>query len=114
NNFILSSLDTKGDYKPNFLDFQSFLSYDVSEKFEINLMGTYSDNNYLVVPQNRQTTFGHVQEAKQLNVYFDGQESTRFQVGSAALIFNYKPNHRSYYKLIGSMYHTQESERFDI
>lgn len=114
NNYILSSLDTKGDYKPNFLDFQSYLTYDVSEKFEINLMATYSDNNYMVVPQNRQTTFGHVQEAKQLNVYFDGQESTRFRVASGAMIFNFKPNHNSYYKLIASTYHTQESERFDI
>lgn len=114
NNYILSSLDTKGDYKPDFLDFQSFLSYDVSEKFEINIMGSYSDNNYLVVPQNRQTTFGHVQEAKQLNVYFDGKEITRFQVGSGALIFNYKPNHNSYYKFIASTYHTQESEKFDV
>src|SRR5690606_26183390 len=75
---------------------------------------TYSDNNYLVVPQNRTTQFGHVQEAKQLNVYFDGQEITRFQVGSGAFIFNYKPNANHLHKVIASAYNTQESERFDI
>lgn len=114
NNYILSAMDTKGDYKPNFLDFQSFLTWDVSEKFEINFMGAYSDNNYQVVPQTRTTTFGHVQEAKQLTVYFDGQEITRFQVGSAALIFNFKPQRTASHKLIASMYNTNENERFDI
>jgi len=114
NNYIFSSMDTRGDYKPNFLDFQAFVAYDISEKFEIDFMGTYSDNNYLVIPENRTTTFGHVQEAKQLNVYFDGKEITRFQVGSAAIIFNFKPTQNSYHKLIGSMYNTQESEKFDI
>lgn len=114
NNYILSGMDTKGEYKPDFIDFQSLVSYDATEKFEISLMASYSDNNYRVIPENRTTTFGHVQQAKQLNVYFDGKEITRFQVVSGALTFNYKPNKNSYHKLIASAYHTKESERFDI
>lgn len=114
NNYILSSLDTRGEYKPDFIDFQSYLTYDATEKFEVNLMATYSDNNYRVIPENRTTTFGHVQQAKQLNVYFDGQEITRFQVASGALTFNFKPDRNSYHKLITSVYNTEESERFDI
>ena len=114
NNYILSSLDTKGEYKPDFIDFQSFITYDATEKFEVNLMASYSDNNFRLIPENRTTTFGHVQQAKQLNVYFDGQEITRFQVASGALVFNYKPSQNSYIKWIGSVYNTIESEKLDI
>jgi hypothetical protein len=114
NNYILSGLDTKGEYQPNFFDLQSVITYDVNEKFEISFLGGYSDNNYQVIPSTRTTVFGHVQEAKQLTVYFDGKESTRFRVGNAALTFTYRPTKNSSHKLIGSFYNTRETESFDV
>jgi hypothetical protein len=114
NNYILSGLDTKGEYQPNFFDLQGVITYDVSEKFEISILGGYSDNNYQMIPSTRTTIFGHVQEAKQLTVYFDGKESTRFKVGNAAVTFAYKPNYNSSHKLIASFYNTQETENFDV
>jgi hypothetical protein len=114
NNYVLSGLDTKGEYQPNFFDFQGVLTYDINEKFEISFLGGYSDNNYQMIPSTRTTIFGHVQEAKQLTVYFDGKESTRFKVGNAAFTFAYKPNYNSSHKLILSTYNTQETENFDV
>jgi hypothetical protein len=114
NNYILSGLDTKGEYQPNFFDLQGVITYDVSEKFEISFLGGYSDNNYQMIPSTRTTVFGHVQEAKQLTVYFDGKESTRFRVGNAAFTFAFKPNYNSSHKLIASFFNTQETENFDV
>lgn len=114
NNYLLSALDTKGDYKPNFIDFQGLLGYDISDRLELTLFGTYSDNNYVTVPSTRTTIFGHVQEAKQLTVYFDGQENTRYKVGSGAFTVNFKPTVYQSHKLIASFYTTEETEKFDI
>lgn len=114
NNYILSGLDTKGDYQPNFFDLQGVITYDINEKFEVSFLGGYSDNNYQVIPSTRTTTFGHVQEAKQLTVYFDGKESTRFIVGNAALTFTVRPTKNSSHKLIASFYNTKETESFDV
>lgn len=114
NNYILSGLDTKGEYQPNFFDLQGFITYDINENFELSVMGGYSDNNYEMIPSNRTTIFGHVQEAKQLTVYFDGKESTRFRVGNAAFTFAYKPDYNSSHKLIFSFYNTKETENFDV
>ncbi len=114
NNYILSGLDTKGEYQPNFFDFQGVITYDINEKFEISVLGGYSDNNYQMIPSTRTTIFGHVQEAKQLTVYFDGKESTRFRVGNVAFTFAFKPDENSSHKLIASYYSTKETENFDV
>jgi hypothetical protein len=114
NNYILSGLDTKGEYQPNFFDLQGVITYDINEKLEISVLGGYSDNNYQMIPNTRTTIFGHVQEAKQLTVYFDGKESTRFKVGNAAFTFAFKPDYNSSHKFIASFYNTQETENFDV
>ncbi|MDA0309543.1 MAG: TonB-dependent receptor [Bacteroidetes bacterium] len=113
NNYLLSGLDTRGDYQPVFQDVQAFLAYDPHEDWEISFFGSFSDNNYRVIPENRQTQFGHIQEAKQLNVYFDGQESTRFQVGSGALNLKWSPGNSEHRAYVNS-FRTIEEENFDV
>src|SRR5690606_25648729 len=44
--YLLGSLDTKGDYQPWFSDLQTYLTYDISERLEIGFLGSYSQNNY--------------------------------------------------------------------
>lgn len=113
NNYLLSGLDTRGDYQPVFQDVQAFVAYDPHENWEISFFGSFSDNNYRVIPDNRQTQFGHIQEAKQLNVYFDGQESTRFQVGSGAFAVKWSPLN-SEHRLYANAFRTVEEENFDV
>lgn len=114
NNYILSGLDTKGAYKPNFIDFQSMVTFDITDRLEIMAMGMYSDNNYHVIPQDRTTQFGHAQDSKQLRVFYEGEEKTRFKTGTGALVLNFHPTKTSFYKFIGSYYDTKESENFDV
>ena len=113
NNYLLSGLDTRGDYQPVFQDLQAFVAYDPHENWEFSFFGSFSDNNYRVIPDNRQTQFGHIQEAKQLNVYFDGQESTRFQVGSGAFAVKWTPQN-SEHRVYANAFRTVEEENFDV
>ena len=70
NQYILKSLDTKAEYKPKFYDIQTLINYKLNKKWEINLLGNISRNEYNMVPENRDTDFGTVNEALKLRIYF--------------------------------------------
>lgn len=114
NNYILRALDTKGEYKPYFVDWQGLVTFDVREDLEISALGMYNLNSYNFIPQNRQTSFGTVNQAYSLRVFFEGQEFTRFRTSMGAFTVNYKPIEGMSLKLIGSYTDTRESERFDV
>ena len=112
--YILGSLDTKGDYKPSFVDVQSFMTYDINEKWELGLLTNYANNKYQVVPQNRETRFGTIKEAYQLKIYFDGQEIDSYETFMGALSATYRPNENTKLKFISSAFRTFENENFDV
>ncbi len=114
NGYVLNGLDTKGSYRPIFVDGQSYLTYTPNEKLEIGLLGNYSLNRFRSIPESRETEFGTINEALKFKVYFQGQEVTQYQSGTAALRFKYMPNDSTTLKFIGSGFHTDETERFDI
>lgn len=114
NGYILNSMDTKGEYKPNFWDWQGNVTYSIREDLEISALGIYSKNSYNFVPQTRETSFGTVNEAYRLRVFFEGREFTNFRTGLGAFTLNYKPVERMSLKLIGSYTDSRESERFDV
>jgi hypothetical protein len=114
NQYLLNTLDTKGDYKPFFADGQLLLNYDFTPEFSIQALGNYSRNRYNMVPENRQTKFGTVNEALQLNIYFDGQELNDFETYLGAFTGIYKPNKDLKLKFITSAFRSYEFETYDI
>lgn len=114
NKYVLSGMDTKGTYQPNFTDVQGILSYNFSPKLEISAFGYYSRNKYLMIPETRQTEFGNIQQSHRLTIYFDGKESSDYNVGLGAFTVNYSPNKDLNLKLIASAYSAVETENYDI
>lgn len=74
--YLLGTLDTKGEYRPKYLDYQAFLSWRPNKHWSFDALGNISDNNYRFVPEERETKFGTMNDAKNFRVYFDGQEKT--------------------------------------
>ena len=112
--YLLNSMQTKGDYKPSFLDFQTFVTYDITEKLEFNFLGNFAKNHYLFVPEELKTAFGNVNQALGLSVYFDGQESDKFTTLNSAISMNYKARKNTMLKFIVSGYQSIEEEAYDI
>lgn len=112
--YLLGALDTNGEYKPNFLDYQLVMSYHPSEKWSIDVLGNISDNHYTFIPADRQTNFGTMYDAKSFNVDFDGQEKDQFRTlfGSATLTHHFTP--QTYLALQFSTFNTKEAETYDI
>jgi len=114
NQYVLGSLDTEGDYKPVFADFQTYMTYDISEKWEVSFLGNYARNQYNFIPTTRETNFGTVQQALRLSIYFEGQEVTDFETYFGAVTNTYKPKPNLELKLITSAFRSFETETFDI
>jgi hypothetical protein len=114
NAYLLNTFETQGEYKPNFIDAQILTGYDISKKLNIEFLGNYARNIYKLVPENRETNFGTINDAKRFTVYFEGQEADRYETESGALSATYRPSDKLKLKLITSAYHTDEQENFDI
>jgi len=114
NSYVLKSLETEGDYKPNFFDVQAYFAYKISKKVELSFLGNYARNSYNVKPSSRQTEFGTIQEAYRLNIYFEGQELDRFENYMGAFSLDYYPQDNMRLQFITSAFQTRESETFDI
>jgi len=114
NTYFLKGLDTKGNYKPRYFDIQGMLNYEINKKWEISFLGTFSNNNYKLIPETRETSFGTLDEAYRITIYFDGQEVDRYQNWLTALTLTYKPTPNIRLRLISSFYQTHEAETYDI
>jgi len=114
NEYLLNSLDTKGEYKPNYTDAQAMFNYRFSSSFSVHLWGSFSENNYNFKPDTRNTSFGTINNALQLKVYFDGKEKDKYETNIQALTLKFHPNSKALYRLIASRYKTTEKETFDI
>ena len=112
--YLLGGLQEQGDYYPNFLDYQGFFTYDITEKWELDLFTNISRNSYMFVPKTRETSFGTFNTALKLKIYFDGQEVDRFTSGTEAVSLNYKPNEKTTLKFISSYFFSREQETYDI
>jgi hypothetical protein len=115
NQYLLKSLNTQGTYKPFFGDIQSFVTCNATNKLELQFLGNISSNKYEVVPENRETSFGTLNEALKIKIFFDGQEVDRFATQMGALSAVYKEfNEKLVLRFTGSVFNTKESEAFDI
>ncbi|MDF1673426.1 MAG: TonB-dependent receptor [Vicingaceae bacterium] len=114
NQYVLQSLDTDGEYRPRFFDIQTYLTYDISEKWEIGFLGNIAKNTYEFIPQTRETEFGTINEALQLTVFFDGAEVDEYQTYFGAITNTFTPKDDLELKIITSLFSTLEDENFDI
>lgn len=112
--YLLNTLNTKGEYAPTFLDYQTWLNYKVSDKTELSFLGNYSSNTYEFTPESRETNFGTYDLIRSLKMYFEGWEKDKFKSGTAALSLHYRPKSNTSLKLIASTFGTQEEETYDI
>jgi hypothetical protein len=112
--YLLNTLQTSGDYKPQFSDFQTMLSYRISKKVELSFLGNYSSNKYQFVPETRKTEFGTQELPFNLTIFYDGQELDKFDTYLGSISLNIHPNKDLNLKFITTGFQTTEQETFDI
>lgn len=114
NQYLLGSLDTDGNYKPLFLDYQGYFTYDVTDELEIGTLISIARNKYEFIPETRTTEFGTINQALRFTVFFDGQEINEYVTTLGALTANYYPNDKTKLNFVTSAYRSIENENFDV
>ena len=114
NRYLLGSLETTGEYKPNFLDYQTYISYTPNKRWTIDFIGNISENHYNFKPEDRETSFGTLEDVKSFKVYFDGEERDLFRTlfGTASITRHFGDS--TSIKFLTSAFHSKEKETYDI
>lgn len=116
--YLLNSFETKGEYSPQFFDFQTLITYKPSPKLELSILGNFAQNRYDFVPETRSTTFGTVNAlysaVYNLKVYYNGKELDKYRSGLGSITALYRPNPNLSLKLLVTGYKSSEQETYDI
>ena len=114
--YMLGALDTKGNYKPNFIDYQTQMTWKVGEEtrgWEIRLLGNFSQNSYEFIPDSSATNFGGM-DAMEKKIYHEGQEKDIFRTAFAALSAEGKVSKEVKVGVDLSGFYSHEQETYDI
>ena len=114
NRYLLGSLETKGEYRPNFLDYQTYITWTPNKRWDLEVIGNISENHYNFKPSDRETSFGTMKNVKSFKVYFDGQEKDIFRTLFGTASITYHPTAKTHVKLQAAAFHTKEQETYDI
>ncbi len=111
---LLSSLETNGEYEPDFLDYQTYLSWIPNKRWTVDFIGNINDSKYRFTPEDRETKFGTQESVRSFKVYFDGYEKDRFLTYFGSLSITRHLGDSTSVSLLGSAYSTTERETYDI
>ena len=114
NQYLLGTLDTKGEYSPSFIDYQAYLDWRITDKLNLSVIGNIARNRYEFTPSDRKTSFGTLEEVKEFKVYFGGWERDLFHTLFGAASLSFTPNEYNRLVLQASAFSTNEEETYDI
>lgn len=114
NRYLLGSLETTGEYNPNFLDYQTYLSFRPNKRWTIDIIGNVSENHYNFDPEDRETNFGTMENVKSFKVYFDGKEKDLFRTYFGTINITRHITDFTSLSLSASAFYTKEQETYDI
>ncbi len=114
NGYLLSSLPSKGTYKPIFSDAQVLSNYQINEKLTWSTIAHFASNRYRFAPQTSQTDFGIANEAYRFNIYFDGKEDSYFNVYTVGTALKYEPSSKTKLELSVMQFASDENMRYTI
>ena len=111
--YMLGGLATAGNYQPTYIDYQTYITWKMPHRWEMSFLGNVSQNDYRFQPDSLSESFGG-QDAKNLSIYYDGQEKDRFFTAFAALSAKGKVADEVEIGFDASGFYTNERENFDI
>jgi hypothetical protein len=114
NQYLLQSQPTKGVYNPSFTDVQALVNYRFNKKWEMEAIGNYARNRFNFIPEEATSSFGLINKAYQLRVFFNGSEIDQFDSRFAGISTTYRPNDNLKLKFLASGFQTNEYETYDI
>ncbi|MEO8762653.1 MAG: TonB-dependent receptor [Ginsengibacter sp.] len=118
NRNLLNSQEVKGNYVPSAADLQAFITYKLSQKLQLELLGIVSGSRFTLVPESAQKStavFSPLFTANLgLDIFFEGQEKDNYNTNLVGLSLDQSVNKRVKLKWMANRYADNENENFDI
>lgn len=115
NQYVLRAQPTKGVYNPSFTDVQGLINYRLSESWELEGILNYARNRFTFFPETSSSSFGVLNQAYLLNVFYQGGEFDQFDSRFGGVSATYhKEGSKLRLKFLGSGFRTNEYETYDI
>ena len=115
NQYLLQSQPTKGVYNPSFTDLQALINYRINSKWELEAIGNYARNRFIFYPESQTASFGVLNQAYQLDVFYTGSEFDQFDSRFGGISATYHPDDSKLkLKFLASGFSTNEYETYDI
>ena len=114
--YLLGTLQTQGNYNPNFIDYQTQMTWKLGKKdnWDIMLLGNISQNSYEFTPESEETPFGTLQQTLEIRKEHIGKEKDIFRTAFTALSVNHQLTPTIQLGMNLSGFYTHEQETFDI
>ncbi|UXX78638.1 TonB-dependent receptor [Reichenbachiella carrageenanivorans] len=112
--YLLGTLETNGNYLPKFTDFQGFISKKLSQNTKLGLLLSSAHNNYLTIPESKETEFGTIQASFRMSTAFEGREKLDYNTHQAGLVLTHSFNEDFISRLIVSGVYSQERENYEV
>jgi hypothetical protein len=118
NKNLLSSQETKGNYVPSASDLQAYLTYHISQKLQLEVLGIISGSKFSLTPESAQKStavFSPLFTADiGLDIFFEGQEKDSYSSNLVGVSLAQNVNKKVKLKWMMSRYGDNENENFDI
>lgn len=118
NRNLLSSQEIKGNYVPSASDLQAYLTYKISPKTQVDILGIISGSKFSLAPESAQKStavFSPLFTANiGLDIFFDGHEKDSYSSNLIGISLLQNVNKRLKLKWMASRYGDNEKENFDI
>jgi len=113
-NLVLNTLNEDTDFNPQYMDFQSYINYNINPKWNISFIGFWSKNDYEMLPKQKEVDFGSLQNPIKLTVFYDGKEDDQYKNMMGTASVNFKPNKNWTFTLDNFAYQNREKEYYSI
>jgi len=120
---LIKGFDVQGEYFPQFVDAQSFVTIDLTGKEKrktspnrttLGILNAYARNRYTVRPASRETQFGTIQRVLRLYTAYEGEESLNYDTWQTGIRLSHKWTESFRSDFVPSFVSTRERERVDV
>ncbi len=106
--------DTKGEYDPDYSDYQTALKWEPKNGHSIEFLGMISQQRFRLQPRSRNTQFGSLDFLQSIQTTFTGQEEDAYDIGFGGIRLVNNINNRFTAVHGLSLFRIEESENIDV
>jgi hypothetical protein len=118
NRNLLSRQETQGSYRPSSSDLQGLITYQITNKWEAELLGNISRTRFKLVPESSQQTTSILSPFFTANlgldILFEGRENDQYNTDMLGFSTTYQLNKKVKLKWLASRFENNEQENTDI